>query len=118
MDISDADFTLWGSISGLEERGISGVPQGTYLEIKGGNPLGSGSSIVFGIPAPSHVRLGIYDVTGRRVADVIDGHLPEGYHSLPWREDVAGATGLSPGIYFLRLDSESGGRTAKAVVAR
>jgi hypothetical protein len=109
---------LWGTISGVERPVIADLPSGLVLEIAGGNPLVSGSRIVFGLPSPAEVKLDVYDVTGRRLAGLIEGHLPQGYHAVRWSGSASDDLRLGPGLYFLRLDSEAGCRTVKAVVAR
>jgi hypothetical protein len=117
MDGSDADFILWGSISGIGKTDIVGVPADVVLVITGGNPIGLGAEIVFGLPSSSYVRLDLYDVTGRRVAALVEADLPDGYHAVHWSGKTDSGENISPGIYFLRLDSKWGSRTAKAVIA-
>jgi hypothetical protein len=117
-DLSDADFTLWDAVSGIDAADLEGVPDDVVLSITGGNPLGGDARIVLGLPVSSHISLGVYDVRGRQVVGLIEGHLPAGYHAVRWRDKAHDGVSLSPGIYFLRLDSEMGARTTKAVLAR
>jgi len=115
--VSASDFTLWGSLSGVEHHDVAGAPQGVVLEISGGNPLDHGSRIVFGLPAPAGVRLAVYDVKGRCISSLVSGHLAEGYHAVRWPGSGPDGTKFGPGIYFVRLDSQTGSRTVKVVVA-
>jgi hypothetical protein len=115
---SASDFTLWGSISGAERPDVAGTPPDVVLEIAGGNPISGESRIVLGLPVPAGVRLAVYDVAGRCLSNLVDGHLPEGYHAVRWSGYAPDGVRLGPGIYFLRLDSGRGIRTIKAVVAR
>jgi hypothetical protein len=115
-DTSDFDFVLWGTTSGAESQRIAGTPAGLELRISGTNPIGAGSRIVLGLPSPARVRLAVYDVTGRCLADLIEGQLEEGYHAVSWSGLARDGTYLGPGLYFLRLDTERGSKTAKAVV--
>jgi hypothetical protein len=116
-DISDGDFTLWGLISGIDVPDIAGNPAEVVLELEGGNPVHPDSRIVFGIPEAASVKLGIYDVAGRLVANVASGRLPAGYHAVHWGRETSAGLRLGPGIYFVRLDCERGSDTIKAVVA-
>jgi len=116
-DLSDSDFVLWGSVSGIESPEMPKAVAGPVLEITGGNPIGTGSTIVFGIPCPGRIHLAIYDVSGRRLADLVKGYFEEGYHAVGWSGQGHDGSRLSPGIYFLRLKTEKGCRMAKAVVA-
>jgi hypothetical protein len=117
-DISDADFTLWGSISGTEGAGLAGVPDDAILKITGGNPNGPEIRMVFGIAVPAYVTLRVYDVAGRRVAELVSGRISDGYHSVLWHGQSSAGTSLGPGIYFVRLNTGNTCRTAKVVVAR
>jgi hypothetical protein len=46
------------------------------------------------------VRLGVYDLAGRRVAEILNGSLPAGLH-----EATLDATGLPGGTYLYRLEA-------------
>jgi hypothetical protein len=116
--VSAADFTLWGSISGVASDRPVGIPAGVVLEISGGNPLAGDSRIVFGLPAPAGVKLALYDVTGRLIGGLVDGYVAQGYHSVRWRDSGPEGARLGPGVYFVRFESPAGSRTVKAVVAR
>jgi hypothetical protein len=123
-DASDADFTLWGTTSGVVPAepvgptGLSGVPREVVLGVSGGNPVMAGSQIVFGLPARAFVKIGIYDVKGRLARTLVRDEQNEGYHTLEWNEVSGGASALSPGIYFVRLECERGQATTKIVVAQ
>ena len=60
-------------------------------------------ALVARLAAPTHVRLNIYDVTGRLVARLADRAFDPGDHTLEW--DGAHATGgrAPAGIYFYEL---------------
>jgi hypothetical protein len=116
-DPSDSDFTLWGTTSGAEAPGIAGTPPGLVLEVSGGNPVSHGSRVLFGLPSPGSVRLAVYDVTGRCLTDLVQGHMDEGYHAVRWSGRTRDGSPIGPGFYFLRLDTGSGSKTTKAVVA-
>ena len=117
-DISDADFTLWGSLSGVECADFAGVPDRAVLVVAGGSVLSTSTTIVFGLPSSSNVRVGVYDVAGRHMRDLVDGRRAEGYHQLGWNTTGRVANTLGPGIYFLRLDTGAESLTTKVVIAR
>jgi len=52
------------------------------------------------------VSLAIFDITGRRVRELVSGTAQGGEHAINWdlRDDRGGAVGL--GIYFARLEVE------------
>ena len=49
------------------------------------------------------VRLGIYDLQGRLVRRLVDGHLPAGSHGIVWDgRDRSGRT-VGSGVYLYRF---------------
>ena len=57
--------------------------------------------ISFDLPEARFVELSISDVSGRRIATLVDGSLPSGRHSVRWD-----AGNLPSGIYLYRLAAE------------
>jgi hypothetical protein len=62
------------------------------------NPFNPSTTIKFGIPEASKVRLMIYDVLGREVATIVDKDLQPGYYAIPFN-----GANLSSGAYFYRI---------------
>jgi hypothetical protein len=117
-DQSDGDFTLWGTVSGVGRPSLGLKPAEVVLDVTGGNPVSGATSITFGIPNSAHVRMGLFDVTGRLVTGLLDSRVAEGYHTLRWNSIVDHRVRPVPGIYFVRLECDHGSKTAKAVIAR
>ena len=74
------------------------------------SPFNSNTTIRFGVDKRERFRLSIYDLTGRRVATLLDGVPEVGYHNLVWN-----AAALPSGMYLVHL--ESGGRSQVQKVA-
>jgi hypothetical protein len=91
---------------------------GATLFVPGPNPGSEGFSIRFELGTPDWVRLDIYDVSGRRVAAILDEYAEAGLHSVGWNGRSEGGPGVAPGIYFVRLLTLSQMRTAKLAVTR
>jgi hypothetical protein len=74
--------------------------------------------ISFSTPAPGPVRLTLHDVTGRRVATLLDANLDAGRHDtdVPTRDD-AGRT-LPAGLYWARMDAGHRTSTLRVAVIR
>lgn len=66
------------------------------------NPFNPVTVIPFSIASHSHVQLQIYDVTGRKVATILDEPYSPGAHEV--RFD---AGSLASGIYFYRIQAEN-----------
>jgi C1A family cysteine protease len=118
LDASDDDLTLWGTNSGVKAPEPASVPDAIVLDVVNSNAIAWASRIVFGLPSASQVTLGVYDVTGRHVAEIARGWRAEGYHVVDWNGARRSGSRVSPGIYFVRLDCREGGMTAKAVITK
>jgi hypothetical protein len=62
------------------------------------NPFNASTTIQFAVPKPSQVRIAVYDMTGKEVAQIFNGYVGAGYFSADWR-----AEGLTSGMYFYRI---------------
>jgi photosystem II stability/assembly factor-like uncharacterized protein len=62
------------------------------------------------------VRIGIFDVAGRRVRALETGSTFAGANVLTWNGRNTRDVPVAAGLYFLRLESEEGTRTARVVV--
>ncbi len=93
------------------DPGDDDLPEtGLQLERSHPNPHESPATINYHLPAPSKVKLGIYDVSGRLVRTLRDGAPEEaGPHSAVWRGRDDDNRRLPSGVYFYRL--EAGGKS-------
>ena len=77
------------------------------------NPFNNHSVVSFSLERDTHVRLTIYDITGREVQSLANGHLSPGEHEAVWN-----AEGFSSGIYFARLDNGKTQMTQKLLLIK
>jgi len=97
--------------TGVIESGV--LSSGLELRQNVPNPVRGHTAISFTLPRQDRVRLGVYDVSGRRVADLLDGIRTSGPHTVEWdARDPQGAP-LPAGVYFYRLDTSLGERTRR-----
>ena len=95
--LHDVTFHYWPL--GIEGEQIAGYS----LSISGPNPAFTGTlSISFSIPYSGHVRLDVYDLSGRVIQRLSDEDFTTGEHSFQM-------TNLSPGMYMCRM--QAGGFT-------
>ncbi len=82
------------------------------------NPASAGTRLAWTMPAAGHARLEVLDVTGRRVATLLDGRIGAGAHLRAWsgRDDEGRV--LPPGVYLARLILPGGVSTARLVRTR
>ncbi len=77
------------------------------------NPFNATTRLNFALPSHEHVRLSIYDVSGREVATLINSDLTAGYHSATWN-----ASTISSGVYFARLSGSTDIKVAKLMLLK
>ena len=86
------------------------------------NPSSAGATLALDLPEPGPVRLRVFDIAGRLVAEPFHDLLPAGQHQLPWNGQASqGTTGGGPvasGVYFLRLESGTRHVVHRVVIRR
>lgn len=70
------------------------------------NPFSESTTIKYSLPSPSHVKLSIYDIFGRKVAVLVDGWQDKAL-DIQYLQNIGCL--LGSGIYFCRL--QAGGET-------
>jgi hypothetical protein len=78
------------------------LPRGYALSQNYPNPFNPITRLRFEVPAPSHVSIRLYDVSGRVVRIVVDELLEPGFY-----EGLIDASGLASGLYFCRMTAAS-----------
>jgi len=67
------------------------------------NPFNPSTAIYYTLPEESHVQLEIYDVAGRRIANLVDAVQGPGEQSAFWDGKDSNGTPVASGIYFYRI---------------
>jgi hypothetical protein len=75
------------------------------------NPFNSSVALRFEMRDASEIELKIFDISGREVAALGNGHWALGEHSVVWN-----AEGMPSGIYFAKLSVVGGQSVVKKVV--
>lgn len=92
---------------------------GLWLAPPAPNPVAAGGAALrFALPEAGDVRLAVLDVTGRRVASLIDGPMAPGAHAARWDARDGGGEPVPAGVYFARLEAAGEVRTRKLIVTR
>jgi parallel beta-helix repeat protein len=81
------------------------------------NPFHDEAVIAFNLGESGPARLAIHDVRGRRIETLTTGFCEGGSHRLIWRARRDGSA-VSPGVYFVRLETREGTRTEKILLLR
>ena len=79
-------------------------PTAFSFRMAGSNPFraSAGTALAFAVPVASPVRLALYDVTGRRVATLVDGVKEPGTYTISLAQAVRA---LPAGGYVARLEA-------------
>ena len=86
------------------EDGTSELPAEIVLRQNYPNPFNPTTIISYELPQQGHVRLNVYDMTGRQVATLVDTRMNAGRHQVSFN-----AMNLASGVYMYRL--QAGGVT-------
>ncbi len=122
----DGDFLLGTAFNGgmLFFRNVTGetpsVPplprtapyRGPVLSV-GPNPANPVTVLSFELRVASSVSLAVYDVSGRKVAELLSGRQEAGAHVVTWD-----ASGLGSGVYLARLQVGTETQAGKVVVVK
>lgn len=77
------------------------------------NPFNPVTTIHYTLPSDMNVRLAIYDVAGRLVETLVDGHQTAGGHSIEWN-----ASGMASGVYFYHIEGSGLAGTRKLILLK
>jgi hypothetical protein len=77
------------------------------------NPFNSSTTISYSLPEQTHVKLMLYDVSGRQVETLVDKVQEAGDQSILWN-----ASDFPSGVYFCRLDVNNVQRVKKLALIR
>ena len=61
------------------------------------------TTIAYGIPEPAHVTVEVYNVSGQRIAALVDEDMDAGTHEVLWRGRNDDGESVGSGIYFYRI---------------
>ncbi len=104
-----------GAEGPLRANEMDPLPKALFLRLKSSNPVRGPVKVEFGIPPgdQGHVSLSVYDVSGRKIAELLEGHLPAGYFEARWEP------GSDPsGVYLLVLETKKRTLTKKVINRR
>jgi hypothetical protein len=118
MNVSAASHQLAAESTTSEASGTSKATGTVIFQLHPviPNPFRTSAQIRFALPLRTSVELGVFDVTGRRVATLQSGVLDAGQHVVGWTGLSDMGTSLSPGLYVVRLVAGNVALTRKAVL--
>jgi len=94
------------------------LPSAVALAQNHPNPFNPSTRIDLALPAAGPVELAVYDLTGRRVAVLLQGEQPAGAHAVVWQARDDAGRELPSGTYVYRLRAGGEVLTRKLVLVR
>lgn len=73
------------------------------------NPFNTKTTVSFVVAEGDETKIEVYDVLGRRIAELWSGPAPAGEQQIVWRGTTAEGIPVNAGVYFIRLQSTQSG---------
>ena len=67
------------------------------------NPFNPSTNIPYQLAALSEVRLEVFNLLGQRIATLVDGERPAGFHTATWHATDAAGRAVGAGVYIYRM---------------
>ncbi len=94
------------------------LPTDYALEPNYPNPFNPTTTIRFALPEAGEVSLVVYDLMGREVVRLVDGHLEAGWRKVVWDGMTANGREVPTGIYIARLVTPDFTKAIKMVLLK
>ena len=82
------------------------------------NPFNAGTEISYLLPQASEVRIRIYDVNGRLVTTLVEGHCQAGRHAVRWDGRTETGHQAGSGLYFCSFQAGEYAQRMKMILLR
>ena len=102
----------------LRRSSSSAIPETFALHQNFPNPFNPITTLGYGLPKGSDVRLAIFDMLGNEVATLVNSHQQAGFKSVQW--DGTGSMGraVSAGVYLYRIEAGEFVETKKMLLLK
>ncbi len=98
--------------SALPEK-QNNIPHTFYLQQNFPNPFNAETKIKFTLSRQDLTNISIYNLSGKKIAELMQQHLPPGHYSVIWN-----AKNQPSGIYFIKLTSGSFQTVKKCILVK
>jgi flagellar hook assembly protein FlgD len=85
------------------EESQNNLPDNFALGQNYPNPFNSSTTIEFQLPTDSEISLAIFNINGRKITTLEQGHYKAGYHNTYWSGKNRWQIDVSSGIYIARM---------------
>ena len=94
----------------------SALPEGFALGPNYPNPFNPSTIIPYQLAASSEVRLEVFNLLGQRIATLVDGVRPAGFHTATWHATDAAGRAVGAGVYIYRMTVGVESQTGRMVL--
>jgi hypothetical protein len=102
FDVNTSDKKGPVAVAASEETTVAQIPTEELLLNNYPNPFNPTTTISFRLETESNVTLRVYDITGKQVAELVNGYRRSGRHQVTFD-----ASDLTSGVYFYHLQAGS-----------
>jgi hypothetical protein len=112
ISVDGGTYTVDGDVYNMAGAGVDIVLEGFDLRVHP-NPFVTTTTFSIDAPAGTLMSMGVYDITGRLVRGFSEADSREG--SVTWMGRSSRGSAVSPGVYFIRIESPSGAVSRKVI---
>ena len=80
------------------------------------NPFNPSTIIPYQLPTATHVRLEVFNLLGQRIATLVDGTRPAGFHTATWHATDGSGRAVAAGVYIYRMTVGEERQTGRMVL--
>jgi hypothetical protein len=103
-DVQLSDY--YGNLMSIKTEAQPILPTAFALHQNYPNPFNAATTIIYELPATSHVKIEIFNVLGQKMATVLDKDEEAGIHSIEWNGADGSGTTVASGVYLYRLTAD------------
>jgi subtilisin family serine protease len=108
----------WRALDGLTVAAESRPPAALRIDGVAPSPSAGPTALRFSLPRAADVTLAVFDLSGRRVRELVRGPLTAGTHVARWDGRDAAGRAVASGFYFARLEGAGETATGRILVLR
>jgi hypothetical protein len=112
LNESDASNIIFYSPVSIENA----IPSSWALHQNYPNPFNPVTTIQFDVPEISDITIVVYDAMGRKINVLAESTFNPGYHTVHWNGTDLNGRNVGSGLYFYKLQSNSGFQTIQKMV--
>ena len=97
---------------------LSMIPEELSISGNYPNPFNPSTTIRFGLPEPSKIRMTIVNIKGQEIAELINTWQDMGRHEVIWDGKSSDGSSLASGIYFVLINDGKNYTTHKVMLLK